>query len=204
MSQIATSSLKHNIYYYCPLPTDYLSRMSDENIIPDEIIMNKIFHIRNQKVMLDSDLAELYGVETRILNQAVNRNSERFPDDFMFQLTEDEWAVLISQIVISKTGRGGRRKLPYVFSEHGVLMLSSVLNSKQAIQVNIQVMRIFTRIRQMYIDNTELRLDIEKIKTKLDNQDKNIEIVFRYLDELIEKKFDPKPRKRIGYKSDDL
>ena len=106
----------------------------------------------------------------------------------------------MSQIATSK--RGGRRKLPYVFSEHGVLMLSSVLNSKQAIQVNIQVMRIFTRIRQMFIDNTELRLEIEKIKTKLDNQDKNMEVVFRYLDELIEKKQEPTERRMIGYKPD--
>jgi len=105
---------------------------------------------------------------------------------------------LMSQIATSK--RGGRRKLPYVFSEHGVLMLSSVLNIKQAIQVNIQVMRIFTRIRQMFMDNTELRLEIEKIKTKLDNQDKNMEIVFQYLDELIEKKQAIEPRKGIGYK----
>ncbi|MDB5132523.1 MAG: DNA-binding protein [Mucilaginibacter sp.] len=146
--------------------------------------------------MLDSDLAELYGVETRRLNEQVARNIDRFPDDFMFRLNDKEFESLMSQFAISK--RGGRRKLPYVFTEHGVLMLSSVLNSKQAIQVNIQVMRIFTRIRQMFIDNTELRLEIEKIKTKLDNQDKNMEVVLRYLDELLEKKAEPKPRKRIG------
>jgi hypothetical protein len=176
--------------------------MPKKLIIPDEIIMNKIFYIRDQKVMLDSDLAELYGVETRRLNEQVARNIDRFPDDFMFRLNDKEFESLMSQFATSK--RGGRRKLPYVFTEHGVLMLSSVLNSKQAIQVNIQVMRIFTRIRQMFIDNTELRLEIEKIKTKLDNQDKNMEVVFRYLDELLEKKAEPKPRKRIGYKSDDL
>ena len=115
----------------------------------------------------------------------------------MFRLNEPEFESLMSQIATSK--RGGRRKLPYVFSEHGVL-LSSVLNSKQAIQVNIQVMRIFTRIRQMFIDNTELRLEIEKIKIKSDNQDKNMEIVFKCLDELIEKKHEPQERKAIGYK----
>jgi len=176
--------------------------MPEKLIIPDEIIMNKIFYIRDQKVMLDSDLAELYGVETRRLNEQVARNIDRFPEDFMFRLSDKEFESLMSQIATSK--RGGRRKLPYVFTEHGVLMLSSVLNSKQAIQVNIQVMRIFTRIRQMFMDNTELRLEIEKIKTKLDNHDKNMEVVFRYLDELLEKKEEPKPRKRIGYKSDDL
>ncbi len=120
----------------------------------------------------------------------------------MFRLNENEFESLMSQIATSK--RGGRRKLPYMFSEHGVLMLSSVLNSKQAIQVNIQVMRIFTRIRQMLMDNTDLRLEIEKIKTKLDSQGKNMELVFRYLDELIEKKSELKPRKRIGFKSDDI
>lgn len=176
--------------------------MPEKLIIPDEIIMNKIFYIRDQKVMLDSDLAELYGVETRRLNEQVARNIDRFPEDFMFRLSDKEFESLMSQIATSK--RGGRRKLPYVFTEHGVLMLSGVLNSKQAIQVNIQVMRIFTRVRQMFMDNTELRLEIEKIKTKLDNHDKNMEVVFRYLDELLEKKEEPKPRKRIGYKSDDL
>jgi hypothetical protein len=154
--------------------------------------------------MLASDLAELYNIETRVLNQSVNRNLKRFPPDFMFQLTEDEYRLLTSQIVMSKNGRGGRRVLPYVFTEHGVLMLSSVLNSDHAIAVNIQVMRIFTRVRRMLTDNTELRLEIEKIKAKLDNHDKNMEIVFRYLDELAEAKSNQQPRKRIGYKSDDL
>lgn len=172
-------------------------------LVPDEIIMNKIYYIRGQKVMLDSDLAELYGVETRRLNEQVARNADRFPEDFMFRLNENEFESLMSQFATSK--RGGRRKLPYMFSEHGVLMLSSILNSKQAIQVNIQVMRIFTRIRQMFVDNTEIRLEIEKIKNKLDNQDKNMEIVFRYLDELLEKQERPNPpRKRIGYKPDNL
>ena len=130
-----------------------MSEKTNEILIPDEIIMNKIYYIRGQKVMLDSELAELYGVETRRLNEQVARNADRFPEDFMFRLNENEFESLMSQIATSK--RGGRRKLPYMFSEHGVLMLSSVLNSKQAIQVNIQVMRIFTRIRQMLMDNTE-------------------------------------------------
>ena len=172
----------------------------ENQIIPDEVIMTKIYYFRGQKVMVDSDLAELYGVETRRLNEQVARNIDRFPDDFMFRLDEKEFESLMSQIATSK--RGGRRKLPYVFSEHGVLMLSSVLNSKQAIKVNIQVMRIFTRIRQMFTDNTDLRLEIEKIKTKLDYQDKNMEVVFRYLDELIEKKQEPTERRMIGYKPD--
>jgi len=152
--------------------------------------------------MLDSDLAELYGVETKVLNQAISRNIERFPSDFMFQLDQQEWSNLKSQIVTSSWG--GRRKMPKALTEQGVAMLSSVLNGSRAINVNIQIIRIFTRIRQMLMDNTKLRLEIEKIKTKLDNQGNNMELVFRYLDELIEKKSESKPRKRIGYKPDDL
>lgn len=166
-------------------------------IIPDEIVMNKIYVIRGHKVMLDKDLAELYEVTTGNLNKAVKRNIKRFPDDFMFQLTPKEYESLRFQIGI--LNRGGHSKyMPYVFSEQGVAMLSSVLTSDRAIAVNIQIMRIFTRIRQMLMDNTELRLEIEKIKKKLDNHDKNMEIVFQYLDELIEKK--EKPRKQIGFK----
>ncbi|TCD27538.1 ORF6N domain-containing protein [Pedobacter psychrodurus] len=171
-------------------------------IIPDNIVVNKIHEVRGQKVMLDSDLAELYGVETKVLNQSIRRNIERFPIDFMFQLTDEEWEGLRSQFVTSKKGRGGRTYLPNVFTEHGILMLSSVLNSKQAIQVNIQIVRIFSRIRQFIVDNAELKLEIEEIKKTLNNHDKNIELVFTYLDRLIDKKIGP--RKRIGYMPDDL
>ncbi len=167
-------------------------------VIPDEVVMNKIYIIRGQKVMLDKDLAELYQVTTGNLNKSVNRNLKRFPDDFMFQMTETEFKNLMFQNGISSWG--GTRKLPLVFTEQGVAMLSGILNSDRAISVNIQIMRIFTRVRQMLTDNTELRLDIEKIKKKLDNQDKNMEIVFRYLDELLEKKENPIKRARIGYK----
>jgi len=177
--------------------------MSGEPIIPDEIIMNQIYYMRGHKVMLDTDLAELYEVENKQLKRQVRRNAERFPDDFMFELTSNEYNSLRSQIGTLKRGEHVKY-LPMAFTEQGVSMLSSVLNSSKAIKVNIQIIRIFTRIRQMLMDNTELRLEIEKIKGKLDNQDKNMEIVFRYLDELLEKKSDAKPRKRIGYKSDDL
>jgi hypothetical protein len=140
----------------------------------------------------------LYQVETGRLNEQVKRNLKRFPEDFMFQLTQSEFENLKSQFATSSWG--GTRKLPFVFTEQGVAMLSGILNSDRAIAVNIQIMRIFTRVRQMLTDNTELRLDIEKIKKKLDNQDKNMEIVFRYLDELLEKKENPVPRTKIGYK----
>ncbi len=172
-------------------------------IVPDEIVLSKIYYFRDQKVMLDSDLAELYGVGTKVVNQAVSRNAKRFPKDFMFQLNEVEWANLRSQFVTANWSR--RRTLPYVFTEHGVLMLSSVLSSERAINVNIQVMRIFTRIRKMFIDQTQLRNEIENIKDKLSNNDKNMELVFTYLDELINKPSPSDlPRKRIGFKPDDL
>ncbi len=173
-------------------------------IIPDELVINKIYYIREQKVMIDRDLALLYQVETRILKQAVRRNINRFPSDFMFEMKKEEFENWRSQFVISNSDQMGLRYLPFCFTEQGVAMLSSVLNSERAINVNIQIIRIFTRIRQMLIDNTELRLEIEKIKTKLDKQGKNMELVFRYLDELIERKIEPIPRKRIGYKPDDL
>ncbi|WP_406824361.1 ORF6N domain-containing protein [Pedobacter sp. KACC 23697] len=169
-------------------------------IIPDNIVVNKIYELRGLQVMLDSDLAELYGVETKRLNEQVSRNPDRFPEDFMFQLTDEEWLNLKSQFATSSWG--GRRKLPFVFTEHGILMLSSVLNSKQAIQVNIQIVRIFSRIRQFVVENGELKLEIEEIKQKVSNQDKNIELVFTYLDKLIDQKTGP--RKRIGYMPDDL
>jgi hypothetical protein len=172
--------------------------MSQNLIISEETISDKIYFIRNQKVMLDRDLAMLYGIETRVLKQAVKRNISRFPDDFMFELSQIEFDNLKSQIVTSSWG--GTRKLPSVFTEHGVLMLSSVLNSDKAIQTNIQIMRIFTKVRQMLLDTTDLKIDIMQIQKKLENHDKNIELVFSYLDELTDKKENTRPRTKIGYK----
>ncbi len=146
----------------------------NKNKIPDDIVLSNIYLIKDQKVMMDRDLAELYSVETKRLNEQVKRNKERFPEDFMFQLTKKEFENLKSQFATSSWG--GRRTLPYVFTEQGVAMLSSVLNSERAIQVNIQIMRIFTKIRQMLTDNLSLKLDIEEIKKKIANQDKNIEL----------------------------
>lgn len=174
-------------------------------------IQGKIYLIRGHSVMLDSDLAELYGVETRVLNQAVNRNLDRFPGDFMFQLTTVEWNSLISQFVISKQGRGGRRKIPYVFTEHGVLMLSSVLNSSRAIQINIRIMRVFNQIRTAIMGATDIRLEIaeirqtiETISKKQKGQDKNIELLFEYIDRLQEKQDTSqgalKTKREIGFK----
>ncbi len=175
--------------------------MDDHSLLSEETISNKIYFIRGQKVMLDRNLALLYGIENRILNQAVKRNLSRFPVDFMFQLTEIEYHSLRSQIVILKKGRGEHQKyLPFAFTEHGVLMLSSVLKSDKAIQTNIQIMRIFTKVRQMLLDTTEIKVDILQIQKKLENHDKNIELVFSYLDELTEKKEDGSERVKIGYK----
>ena len=178
--------------------------MKTENesvLIPDERIMDKIFLIRGQKVMLDRDLAELYGLDTKVLKQQVRRNLNRFPDDFMFELTKEEFENWRSQFVTSNSDRMGLRYSPMVFTEHGVLMLSSVLNSKKAIAVNIQIMRIFTRMRQMLTDTLSLKLEIEEIRKKVQNQDKNTELVFSYLDELITRQEEKPERKRIGYKT---
>lgn len=176
-----------------------MTKGSSQLAIPDEIITNKIYLVRNKKVMLDQDLAELYAVTTGNLNKAVHRNIFRFPEDFMFQLTKAEFDDLIFQIGTSSWG--GRRKLPYVFTEQGVAMLSGVLSSERAIKVNIQIMRVFTKVREYLMDNLSVRLEIEEIKKKLENHDKNIELVFTYLDELIEKHENPKPRRSIGFKT---
>jgi hypothetical protein len=166
--------------------------------LPDEFVMEKIYVVRDKKVMLDMDLAELYGVETKVLKQAVRRNIDRFPDDFLFELSNEEFTILRSQFVTSSWG--GVRYVPMAFTEQGVAMLSSVVNSKKAIQVNIQIMRVFSKIREMLSDTLSLKLEIEEIKKKLENQDKNIELVFTYLDELIEKQENPNSRSRVGFK----
>ncbi len=133
-------------------------------LIPQEIIQNKILLFRGTKVMLDSDLARLYGVPTFRLNEAIKRNRNRFPKDFMFQLTPREHRILISQFAISSWG--GRRKLPYAFTEHGILMLSSVLNSERAVEVNIQIMRTFTKLRQLMLKHADLRKKIEEMPAR--------------------------------------
>lgn len=174
--------------------------MKNELSIPDDIITSKIYYIREQKIMLDRDLAELYGVETKVLKQAVRRNLNRFPEDFMFEMTKKEFENWRSQFVTSKEDKTGLRYAPFCFTEQGVTMLSCVLNSERAIAVNIKIIRVFTKIREMLTDNLSLKLEIEAIKQKLTNHSKNIELVFNYLDELIDKKEHPKPRPKIGYK----
>lgn len=167
--------------------------------IPNEIIMQKIYYIRNQKVMLDSDLAGLYGTETKILKQAVKRNIERFPQRYMFELTKEEYSIIRSQNETFKHGEHSKY-LPYAFTEHGVMMLSNVLKSKRAIEVSMRIIDVFILLRETLANHSELKLEIEQIKKKLHNYGKNIELVFQYLDELLEKKENPVPRKQIGFK----
>jgi hypothetical protein len=174
--------------------------MSDELIITEEFIISKILLIRDTKVMLDSDLAVLYGVETKQLKRQVRRNLERFPEDFMFELNKNELEILRSQFGTLKQG-GHSKYTPMVFTEQGVAMLSSVLNSATAIKVNIQIIRVFTKIRVMLSDTMTMKLDIEEIKNKLSNQSRNIELVFTYLDELMEKQDNKIERNKIGYKN---
>ena len=170
--------------------------------IPDEIIMQKIYYIRGHKVMLDSDLAELYGTETKILKQAVKRNIERFPDRYMFEMTKKESEASRSQNATLKRGEN-IKYLPYAFTEHGVMMLANVLKSKRAIEVSMRIIDVFILLRETLSNHTEFRLEIEEIKNKLQNQSKNLELVFQYLDELLEKKENPQPRKAIGFKTND-
>lgn len=167
--------------------------------ITDHDILERMHSIRGQKVMIDTDLAEMYGVETKLLNQAVKRNIQRLPEDFMFQLERDELDSLRSQSVTLKTGRGKFRKyLPNAFTEQGVAMLSSVLRSETAIQVNIRIIRVYTKIRQLLLDHQELWRKVEKIEQDVTRKDDEIQAIFKILKNLIVK--EEKPREPIGFR----
>ena len=166
-----------------------------------QLIQNRIYEVRGEKVMLDFDLAGLYEVQTRVLNQAVKRNIKRFPPDFMFQLDNMEWESLISQFVISKTEkRGGTQKLPFAFTEQGLAMLSSVLHSDKAIKVNITIMRTFAFIRQYALSHKDLTAKLNELETKYDRQFKDIFEALNYLLQKDKKKVEQNERNRIGYK----
>ena len=170
-------------------------------LIPDEVIMNKIHIFRGSKVMLDRDLADLYEIETKQLKRAVRRNISRFPDDFMFELSPDEFNNLRSQFGTSSWG--GARYVPMAFTEHGVIMLASVLNSERAIQVNIQIVRIFTRMREILASHKGLLLKLEKIALKLAEHDDQFLVIFEYLKKLEQAKhqmLEQQNRKRVGFK----
>ncbi len=169
--------------------------------VPDAIIMNKIYSIRDKNVMLDSDLAELYEVETKQLKRAVRRNIKRFPDDFMFELTKNEFTNLRSQFGTSNWG--GVRYAPMAFTEQGVAMLSSVLNSERAIMVNIAIIRVFTKMRELLSTHKEILLKLEQLAKKDIEQDDKIMLIFEYLKQLEKTKqeeLDQKNRNPIGYK----
>ena len=161
--------------------------------IPYEMIQSKIFLIRGKKVMLDRDLAELYGVKTEQLTRQVRRNRERFPDDFLLQLTKEEVTNLICHF--GRSSWGGARKPPFAFTEHGILMLSSVLNSSRAIQVNVQIMKTFIQLREMLAGHKELRRKIEEMESKYDYQFK---AVFQAIKELLNPS--QKPKEPIGFR----
>lgn len=171
----------------------------NKSLVPNELIASRILLIRGQKVMIDSDIAQLYGVTTTRLNEQVKRNKTRFPNNFMFELTKDE-----KKEVIANCDHLENLKfspvLPKVFTEHGIMMVANVLTSERAIQVSIQIIEVFIKMREILTDNLNLKLDIEEIKKKLSSHSKNIELVFNYLDELIDKKDNEKPRTQIGYK----
>jgi phage regulator Rha-like protein len=183
-----------------------------------QLIQNRIYEIRGERVMLDKDLAALYEVETKVFNQAIKRNSKRFPGDFMFQLTKDEWASLKfqietqekqhdslrSQIVTLKTGRGEHSKyLPYVFTEQGVAMLSGVLNSDRAINMNIAIMRAFVEVRRVLMQENDLKEQLKMLKEKLGEHDVQLNQIYDAMENLLDEKASQRKwedRERIGFK----
>lgn len=180
---------------------------SSKNIsIPDEVVMNKIYVVRNVKVMLDRDLAELYGVETKVLKQAVKRNPKRFPSDFMFEMSEKEFEAWRNEYATTGGDKKGLRYAPYCFTEQGVAMLSSILNSDRAIQVNIQIIRVFTKMRNLVETHKEILQKLEKMEKKEIEQDENIMMIFEYIKKLEEAKqqeAEYQNRKRIGFKNEE-
>jgi len=169
-------------------------------LIPIERIESRILLIRGLRVLIDADLAELYGVPTRALNQAVRRNEERFPEDFMFQVTAAEAAALRSQFVISKKGRGGRRYLPNAFTEHGAIMAANVLNSTQAMKASVLVVRAFVRLRRLLAANHELAGKLAELEQRIGTHDRAIQGIMKAIRDLMEAPPDP-PKERIGFRT---
>lgn len=175
-------------------------------MVPEEVIMNKIYVIRGMKVMLDMDLAELYGIETKQLKRAVRRNLNRFPPDFMIELTSEEMKNWRSQFGTSNSEKMGMRIPPFAFTEHGVLMLASVLKSQRAIDMNIRIVRIFAKMREMLIRHQEIIDKLQLFELKLNDHDDKILLIFEYIKKLEEARHQQdelKERKRIGFKSQD-
>jgi len=169
-------------------------------IIPDEIVMSKILLVRGKKVMIDRDLAELYGVPTKRLNEQVKRNLKRFPEDFMFQLTPEEKDEVVAFCDHLKELKYSSF-LPFVFTEYGAVMLASVLNSERAIEVNIQIVRIFTQMREMLLTHKDILLKLEQVERKTSGHDQDIKLIFEYLKRLLNPPQEPRPR--VGFRRKD-
>ena len=180
-----------------------MPRKSTSTITKPELIERRIHIVRGQRVMLDSDLADLYGVPTHRLNEQVTRNRDRFPDDFSFQLTQQEVANLISQIAISSSGHGGRRKLPWAFTGHGIAMLSSVLNSPTAVRVNIQIIRTFVRMRRLLATPGELVTQLQQLAETVQLHDRQIKAVTDVLTRMLELVPESAKKGRIGFRAPD-
>ena len=179
-----------------------MSKNSLVRLVEEEKIMNKIHVIRNHKVMLDFDLAEMYGVETKRLNEQLKRNLKRFPKDFMFTLSEKETQHLRSQNATSSWG--GNRRKPNAFTEQGVAMLSSILNSETAIEVNISIIRVFTKLRSFTLTQKDILIQLVKLKKEVKGNSSDIENIFLVLKKLIEKDANPIKRNKIGFKNYDI
>jgi len=178
-----------------------MARKELQVLVAEQKILNRIYVIRGEKVMLDQDLSEMYGVETKQLKRQVKRNIDRFPKDFMFELTKKEFENLRSQIGTSSWG--GTRYLPMAFTEQGVAMLSSILNSKTAIEVNIRIIRVFTKLREYALTHKEILSQLSKLEKEVKGNSKDIENIFTVLKELIEKQSKPIQRNKIGFKRSD-
>ena len=180
--------------------------MEKQKMLPDEVILSKIYFIRGSKVMLDRDLALLYGVDTKRLKEAVKRNLSRFPEDFMFELSKEELANWRSQFGTSNSEKMGLRVTPFAFTEYGLLMLASVLNSERAIQINIQIVRVFSRMRTMIESHREILRKLELLEKKDLELDEKVTLIFEYLKQLEQAKTEENDftkRKRIGFKPTD-
>ena len=174
-----------------------MSKNKTSLIIPDEVVLSKIYLVRNQKIMLDRDLAELYGLKAIRLREQVKRNIERFPENFMFQLTGEEADSMVSQNAIpSKKHLGGF--LPYAFTEHGVLMLANILRSERALQMSIRIIEVFIKMREILLTHKDILLQLEKIESKLTGHDEDIQLIFKYLKQLLNPP--QQPRRKIGFK----
>jgi phage regulator Rha-like protein len=167
-------------------------------VIPEEIIINKIYLIRGQKVMIDRDLSELYGIEAKRLKEAVRRNIERFPEDFMFELTFEEFQIWRTQFASSKSDMMGLRYAPFCFTEQGVTMLSCILNSKKAIETNIRIIRVFTKMREMLLTHKDILLKLGQVEKQLGKNSEDIQLIFKALRQFLNPP--QEPRRKIGYK----